>query len=135
MRLVGASMRVQYIGSVEQEAGFFTGAHIWEKSPAVVSDEIVEDGFYINRGTPREGCRLVYMPRDNSDFEFWDTDYIFVHDNFQGDYLISPAEYYGWNPAEATQSDLSMKWADPEHQTAATANIIGNPGEEYVGHV
>lgn len=50
-------MTVQYIGSVEQEAGIFEGAHVYETEPVKISQEIIENGYYVTRGRPREGMR------------------------------------------------------------------------------
>ena len=33
---------------------------------------MIEDGFYCVRARPREGCRLVWLPKDEGDFQFSD---------------------------------------------------------------
>lgn len=37
-----------------------------------ISDEIVDNGYFSVRARPREGMRLVWLPKDEADFEFFD---------------------------------------------------------------
>jgi len=53
-----------------------TAAHILDNSIGLMSDDIVDNGYYITRCRPSEGARLVYCPRDNSDLEFFDMSYV-----------------------------------------------------------
>lgn len=58
------------MGTAEQESGFLVGSHVFETGPERVSDEIVENGYFVTRGRPHEGMRLVYLPRDTKDLEY-----------------------------------------------------------------
>lgn len=59
-RVVGASMRVSYIGTHDSESGFMAGAHIYDKRPCELSEDAIEDGYYVTRCRPIDGMRLVY---------------------------------------------------------------------------
>lgn len=60
MRLVGASMRLAYTGSVQDEMGFFVAGHVYDKRVCELSEKAVEDGYYVTRCRPSEGIRMVY---------------------------------------------------------------------------
>lgn len=69
-RLVGASMKVSYIGTHDQESGFFTGSHIFDSTPFNINEEHIEEGYFPTRCNPSHGIRLVYLPKDEADLEF-----------------------------------------------------------------
>jgi hypothetical protein len=74
MRVVGASIRVAYTGSVDEEKGFLVGSHVYDKRVCELSDKAVEDGYYVTRTRPSEGLRLVYQPKDDLDFTYVSSD-------------------------------------------------------------
>jgi len=49
------------------------GSHIFDQNPFTVSEEIIEEGYFVTRGKPADGMRLVYLPKDERDLEFADT--------------------------------------------------------------
>ena len=51
-RLVGASMRISYIGTAEQESGFVIGSHLFDANPFMISEEQIEEGHYVSKGKP-----------------------------------------------------------------------------------
>lgn len=67
---------MQYIGTAEEEAGLLIGSHVHDSSPTVMTDEIIENGFFVSRGRPNEGMRLVYIPRDQGDLEFFENSHL-----------------------------------------------------------
>jgi len=69
-RLVGCSTRVSYIGTVDQESGFFAGSHLFDSTPFTISEENIEDGYFPVRCKPSQGLRMVYLPKDDRDLEF-----------------------------------------------------------------
>lgn len=74
-RLVGCSIKVTYIGSVEEEAGFMTGSHTFTSSPLLLNEEIIEDGYFKTCTKPREGLRMVWIPKDDADMEYTPQEY------------------------------------------------------------
>lgn len=40
-----------------------------------MSDEIIENGYYLARGRPTQGTRQVWFPKDDGDLQFFDTNY------------------------------------------------------------
>lgn len=74
VRLVGASIRVTYIGSEDEESGFMSGSHVYNVSPFELSDEVIEEGHFTSKNVrPKEGIRLVYYPKDPDDLTFTPT--------------------------------------------------------------
>ena len=59
-RLIGASMRIGYTGTVDSEQGYLVAAHVYDKRVCELSEKCVEEGFYVTRCRPSEGIRLVY---------------------------------------------------------------------------
>ena len=55
------------------------GAHIYDKRPCELSEDAIEDGYYVTRCRPIDGMRLVYQPRDDRDFEYIPLDYKWTH--------------------------------------------------------
>lgn len=39
------------------------------------SDDIINDGYFVVRGRPREGIRLVWMPKEEDDLNFSDNNW------------------------------------------------------------
>lgn len=35
-----------------------------------ISEQIVENGYFVRRSRPNEGSRLVYLPKDQEDLEY-----------------------------------------------------------------
>lgn len=69
--MVGASIRLTYIGSDDEESGFMSGAHVYNVSPFELSDEVIEEGHFATKNVrPNEGIRLVYYPKDPDDLNF-----------------------------------------------------------------
>lgn len=63
-------MRVSYIGTSEQESGFFTGAHLFDTTPFNIAEDTIEEGYFVTRAKPSQGIRLVYLPKDDKDLQF-----------------------------------------------------------------
>jgi hypothetical protein len=70
MRLIGASMRVSYTGTVDGEQGIMAASHVYDKRVCELSEKAVEEGYYVTRARPHEGIRMVYQPKDELDFTF-----------------------------------------------------------------
>ena len=60
LRLVGASIRISYTGTVEGESGMLCGSHVYDKRIVENSEKATEEGFFVTRARPHEGVRLVY---------------------------------------------------------------------------
>lgn len=69
-RLVGASMRVTYIGTRDEESGFLVGGHLFDSNPWLVTEDAIEESYMHCRAKPSQGMRAVYMPKDEKDLEF-----------------------------------------------------------------
>lgn len=52
------------------ESGLFVGAHVYDSTLGRISEDVIENGYYISRGRPHEGIRLAYLPRDDGDLEY-----------------------------------------------------------------
>lgn len=60
VRVVGASIRIGYTGTVDQEQGFMVASHVYDKRVCELSEKAIEDGYYVTRTRPSDGIRLVY---------------------------------------------------------------------------
>jgi hypothetical protein len=69
-RLVGASIRVSWIGPRETESGIIVGSHVFNATPFTLSEDIIEEGYFPVRAAPHEGLRFVYVPKDEKDLQF-----------------------------------------------------------------
>jgi hypothetical protein len=94
-RVVGCSVRVQYIGEAMTESGLLFGSHVFDSTLGRISEDVIENGYYITRGRPHEGIRLSYLPRDEGDIEYCGLDYRIEHKN--GDGFVRPKLDYDNN--------------------------------------
>lgn len=69
-RLVGASIRITWIGPREIESGIMVGSHVFNATPLTLTQDIIEEGYFPVRAAPHEGLRFVYVPRDDQDLQF-----------------------------------------------------------------
>ena len=97
-RVVGASIRVQYIGETMTESGLISGSHVFDSTLGRISEDVVENGYYITRGRPHEGMRLSYLPRDESDLEWCNMDYKVWTDDLAGAINVKAKFEYNNNP-------------------------------------
>jgi hypothetical protein len=78
------------------ESGLLFGSHVFDSSLGRISEDVIENGYYITRGRPHEGVRLAYLPRDESDIDYCGLDYKILHKNGDGivrakdDYVNAP---------------------------------------------
>lgn len=63
------------MGPVETESGIVVASHTWEHKPPGISEERVENGYHVYRGRPSEGVRMVWLPKDKSDSDFYGDDW------------------------------------------------------------
>lgn len=63
-------MRVSYIGTRDEESGFISGGHMFDKNPWLVSEDEIEESYMTCRAKPNQGIRMVYMPKDEKDLDF-----------------------------------------------------------------
>lgn len=82
-RVVGASIRLCYIGQHDDEEGFIVGSHIYNQQICGITDRDVEEGYHTKRVRPAEGLRMAYAPREEVDFEFTELNTRVIH---QGGY-------------------------------------------------
>lgn len=86
VRLVGAFCELEYVGTAENHSGMIeVGLHLHAANDLVGistphlfdATEIIQAPFY-RKFRPMDGCRVVWFPIDNQDFEFQDyaTDYL-----------------------------------------------------------
>lgn len=47
-----------------------TGSHLYDKTPFTVSQECIEEGYFVTKAKPSQGLRMVYLPKDERDLEF-----------------------------------------------------------------
>ncbi len=97
-RVVGCSVRAQYIGEAMSESGLLFGSHVFDSSLGRVSEDVIENGYYITRGRPHEGIRLAYLPRDEGDLEYTGLDYMIKH--AAGDDIVIPKFDYNNFPQQ-----------------------------------
>lgn len=74
VRLVGAVIKISYIGTQEQESGFMTGSHSLNTTPFTATEDKIEEGYYATKARPSEGLRMTWLPTDEKDLEFHDAD-------------------------------------------------------------
>ncbi len=85
VRLIGAFCEIEYVGTLENHSGMIEcGLHLaaanslYEVSVPHLMDqtEMIQSPFY-RKFKPLDGCRVVWFPVDNADFEFQEyaTDY------------------------------------------------------------
>ncbi len=78
------------------ESGLIFGSHVFDSTLGRISEDVIENGYYITRGRPHEGIRLAYLPRDESDIDYCGLDYKILHKSGDGivlpkaDYINSP---------------------------------------------
>jgi hypothetical protein len=98
------------------ESGLLVGAHVYDSTLGRISENVVENGYYISRGRPNEGIRLAYLPRDDGDLEYTGLDYR-VHSNSgpDGDNMFTavPGSDYGYGH-NLQSGDLSLEFKNPE---------------------
>ena len=58
-----------------------SASHVYEAEIGRIDTNIVENGYFNVRGRPSQGARLVWIPKDNGDQEFFDTNSIIVNSN------------------------------------------------------
>jgi hypothetical protein len=92
-------MRVQYIGEAMTESGLLFGSHVMDSTLGRISEDVIENGYYITRGRPHEGIRLSYLPRDDGDLEYTGLDQkIKVFNNWD---VVIPHQDYTTNTANS----------------------------------
>lgn len=57
------------------ESGLLFASHVYDSTLGRISEDVIENGYYISRGRPHEGIRLAYLPRDEGDLEYANLDY------------------------------------------------------------
>ena len=70
------------------ESGLMYGSHVMDSTLGRISEDVIENGYYITRGRPHEGMRLAYLPRDEADIEYCALDYKIKHAS--GDHVVLP---------------------------------------------
>jgi hypothetical protein len=75
------------------ESGLLVGAHVYDSTLGRISEDVVENGYYISRGRPHEGIRLAYLPRDDGDLEYTALDYRVNHSNPHDPIAVPGADY------------------------------------------
>jgi hypothetical protein len=66
--LVSASISLQYIGQAQNEQGFMVGGQVYGVDADFMTPEYVETGQFRVMGRPGDGMRMIYLPKDSSDF-------------------------------------------------------------------
>lgn len=78
VRLIGSYLEIEYVGTVEQHSGMIevglrmhNAQHLSELAVPMFMDdsEIIQAPFY-RKFKPADGCRVVWFPIDNGDFQF-----------------------------------------------------------------
>lgn len=78
------------------ESGLMFGSHVFDSTLGRISEDVIENGYYITRGRPHEGIRLAYLPRDEGDLEYCGLDYKVYHNS--GDGIVVPKYDYNNYP-------------------------------------
>ena len=101
------------------ESGLLVGAHVYDSTLGHISENVVENGYYISRGRPHEGIRLAYLPRDDGDLEYTGLDYRIQRiDNATPppEQVVKPSADYGWDGSMDT-GEIAIHVKDPATQT------------------
>lgn len=70
VRVSGASVNVHYHGEVDDESGYIAGGHLFDQSLGLLSQNKIDDAHNLIKDAPHKGLRLVYLPRQPSDYEY-----------------------------------------------------------------
>lgn len=70
VRVVGASVRISYVGAADEEAGMLVGAHLRNTSITGVTNRLIEEGEHVVRSRPHQGLRLSYSPHSAEDYNW-----------------------------------------------------------------
>jgi hypothetical protein len=46
------------------------GSHIFDATPWTLNEDVIENGYFVTRGKPHDGIRLVYIPKDEHDLTY-----------------------------------------------------------------
>lgn len=133
-RVVGASMRVQYIGEVQQESGIMVGSHVFDATIGMISEDIVENGYYITRGRPHEGMRLSYLPRDESDTEYCDLNYKIRFTGTNSNYAVDPNKAYNNAPTDLAVDIWNPTNQDFSPEVDSATNKFKRP-DQFIGQL
>lgn len=69
--LVSASLQIQYVGQLQLEQGYFVGSQLYGVSPNTVTADDIENGQFRLMEKPGDGVRMIYMPKDMADFQYY----------------------------------------------------------------
>lgn len=83
---------------------------MFEAAPHKISDEIIENGYFITRGRPQEGMRLVWFPKNTDQLELYDANYKIVDSNAANDALIASTEWISHNAALEAKHYDGTSW-------------------------
>lgn len=103
---------------------------MYESEVGRLSDEIVENGYFLTRGRPSDGCRLVWVPKDNADTEFFDSNFKIEDTGSSTDYNIGPAiEVLLASGACKVETYIGTDWVDSSAtERPIPANLIWGHG-------
>ena len=132
---MGCSMRISYIGTQEQESGFLCSSHVFTSSPLVLSEEVIENGYFVTRKRPMEGVRMVWIPKCDEDLEYAPQEFMFTgnvndpiskehwyHDMHQGDAQIHQSGFrLNLMQTDNTNNDPNLKWRNANPDSYETA--------------
>lgn len=107
VRLVGAVIRLTYIGRVEDESGFMACSHTYGDTPFTVGEDEIEEGWHCLRARPNEGMRMIWLPRCDEDLEMREcsTKLNGMSTNPATIDVINPNEYYPGNRGQGGGGD------------------------------
>ena len=76
-----------------------TSSHVYESEIDRISDDIIDNGYYVARGRPREGMRQVWFPKDDGDLEFFDSNNKIIDNEEGANQDLIPADFHAQGTA------------------------------------
>lgn len=124
VRLVGASIKVSYIGRADEESGYLVGSQLYGDTPFAIGSDAIEEGYHRAQGRPMEGLRFVYLPRNEADLDMKECNYKLQQvDELQASAdVFRNEDYYNSNePVPNGQGNFTTRWAMYQHTLTSAA--------------
>lgn len=117
-------MRTTYIGSDDEESGFFSAGHVYNATPFEISDEVIEEGHFTSLNVrPKEGTRLVYYPKDPNDLNFQPTNLAMGYNNEGTPFVRLNSENIGYGDYYTVHDDSSASLDELEQANLPASKV------------
>jgi hypothetical protein len=65
---VAASISLSYVGQVQTESGYFVGSQLFSSRIDTLTIDDIENGQFRVLAKPGDGVRMIYLPKDITDY-------------------------------------------------------------------